>query len=175
VRIYTWGASSWVQRGADIDAEAAGDLSGSAVSVSADGLTVAIGAVYNDGAGRDAGHVRIFTWGASGWVQRGTDIDGEAARDESGAAVSLSADGQTVAIGGRSNDGAGSNAGHVRVFTWGASGWVQAGADIDGEAAGDGSGWSVSLSADGQTVAIGARDNDGAASRAGHVRVYSLE
>jgi hypothetical protein len=108
-------------------------------------------------------------------VQRGADIDGEAADDYSGRAISLSADGQTVAIGAYGNDGAGSSAGHVRIFTWDASGWVQAGADIDGEAAGDGSGFSVSLSADAQTVAIGARDNDGAVRGAGHVRVYSLE
>ena len=159
-------------KGADIDGEAAGDTSGWSVSVSADGQTVAISANGNDGAGSNAGHVRIYTWGASGWVQRGADIDGEAAGDSSGHSVSLSADGQTVAIGAYTNDGAGSNAGHVRIYTWGASGWVQAGADIDGEAANDGFGKSVSLSADGQTVAIGASgNNDGA----GSVRVYSLE
>jgi hypothetical protein len=136
---------------------------------------VAIGAHGNDGAGSGAGHVRIYTWGASSWVQRGTDIDGEAADDRSGTSVSVSADGQTVAIGAISNDGAGSDAGHVRIYTWGASSWVQRGADIDGEAAGDDSGTSVSLSADGQTVAVGAYGNDGAGSNAGHVRVYSLE
>ena len=88
-----------------------------------------------------------------------------------------------MAIGARSNDAAGVDAagfraGHVRIYTWGASSWVQAGADIDSEAAGDFSGGlpgTVSLSADGQTVAIGARENDGAGSSAGHVRVYSLE
>ena len=39
--------------------------------------------------------------------------------------------------------------------------WVQLGEDIDGEAVDDYSGWSVSLSADGTIVAIGARYNDG--------------
>jgi hypothetical protein len=177
VRIYTWGASSWEQHGAEIDAQAAGDSSGGSVSLSADGQTVAIGAHGNDGTANGAGHVRIYTWGASGWVQRGADIDGEAAVDYSGFSVSLSADGQTVAIGALNNDGAGgnseSNSGHVRIYTWGTSSWVQRGADIDGEASGDGSGKSVSLSADGQTVAIGAWGNDGAGSRAGHVRIYT--
>ena len=46
---------------------------------------------------------------------------------------------------------------------------VQLGADIDGEAAGDESGFSVSLSSDGTIVAIGAFGNG---SDAGHVRVY---
>jgi hypothetical protein len=168
-----------VAKGADIDGEAAGDESGCSVSVSADGQTVAVGAGNNDDAASNAGHVRIYTWGASGWVQRGADIDGEAANDKPGysvTVVSLSADGQTVAIGAHDNDGengAGSRAGHVRIYTWGASGWVQRGADIDGEAPNDYSGYSVSLSADGQTVAIGALGNDGAGSSAGHVCIYT--
>jgi len=50
--------------------------------------------------------------------------------------------------------------------------WQQLGADIDGEAAGDFSGNSVSLSADGSIVAIGAYANRGNGSYAGHVRIY---
>ena len=44
--------------------------------------------------------------------------------------------------------------------------------DIDGEAIDDESGISVSLSSDGSTVAIGAQENDGNGTSAGHVRVY---
>ena len=47
------------------------------------------------------------------------------------------------------------------------------GADIDGEAAYDNSGQSVSLSSDGTTVAIGAPWNDDNGSNSGHVRIYS--
>jgi hypothetical protein len=50
--------------------------------------------------------------------------------------------------------------------------WVQMGVDIDGEAASDQSGWSVSLSSDGKTVAIGAVGNDDNGSNSGHVRVF---
>jgi hypothetical protein len=47
------------------------------------------------------------------------------------------------------------------------------GVDIDGEAANDYSGWSVSLSSDGKTVAIGAKYNDSnGANNSGHVRVF---
>ena len=49
-------------------------------------------------------------------MQLGEDIDGEAADDESGRSVSLSADGNIVAIGAYRNDGNGSNSGHVRVY-----------------------------------------------------------
>ena len=59
---------------------------------------------------------------------------------------------------GRLNDGNGSSSGHVRIYAWNSatSAWEQQGADIDGEAADDQSGYSVSLSSDGTTVAIGA-------------------
>ena len=114
------------------------------------------------------------TASAQTWTQQGTDIDGEAAGDFSGASVSLSSDGSTVAIGAPSNDGNGYRSGHVRIYKNINGTWTQQGSDIDGEAAGDQSGWSVSLSSDGSTVAIGAPSNDGNGIGAGHVRVYSL-
>ena len=49
---------------------------------------------------------------------------------------------------------------------------TQIGADIDGEAASDNSGNSVSISSDGSRVAIGAYNNDGGATNSGHVRIY---
>jgi hypothetical protein len=191
-RVFGLNASTqaWIQIGDDIDAEAAGDTSGTAVSLSSDGKTVAIGARYNDGNGTDSGHTRVFQWNAGeaytprGWVQMGVDIDGEAPDDRSGQSVSLSSDGKTVAIGAFGNDGNGSDSGHTRVFQWNAGNastpagaWVQMGIDIDGEFAGDYSGHSVSLSSDGKTVAIGAfsngaRGNDGNGPDNGHTRVF---
>jgi Flp pilus assembly pilin Flp len=178
VRVYKNISGTWTQVGADIDGEAAGDNSGRSVSLSSDGSTVAIGAIYNDGTGSSAGHVRVYKNISGTWTQVGADIDGEAAADWSGYSVSLSSDGSTVAIGAYANDhsihnGGGSEAGHVRVYKNISGTWTQIVSDIDGEAADDQSGTSVSLSSDGSTVAIGAKYNDGTASSAGHVRVYS--
>jgi hypothetical protein len=172
VRIYKNTNGTWTQVGADIDGEAAGDYSGYSVSLSSDGSTVAIGALYNDGNGSNAGHVRIYNYVNGSWTQVGADIDGEAANDGSGVSVSLSNDGSTVAIGAEGNDGNGSNAGHVRIYKNISGTWTQVGSDIDGEAAGDYSGRSISLSSDGSTVAIGAYYNDGNGADAGHVRIY---
>ena len=178
-RVYDWNTVAWTKRGSDIDGEAANDQSGVSVSISSDGNTVAIGARYNDGAGVDAGHARVYDWDTvttpNQWTQRGQDVNGEAAGDYSGWSVSLSSDGNTVAIGAINNDANGnllSNAGHVRVYDWDTVAWTQRGSDIDGEAAGDNSGWSVSLSSDGNRIAVGAVYNDGTGSDAGHVRVY---
>ena len=89
--------------------------------------------------------------------------------------MSLSADGSIVAIGADGHDGInGENSGHVRVYEWDSNAWQQKGGDIDGEAADDFSGWSVSLSSDGSIVAIGADGHDGNGNRSGHVRVYSI-
>ena len=84
------------------------------------------------------------TYGLREWFLVGSGIEGEAAGDESGRTISLSSDGSRVAISSYANDGNGENAGHVRVFEFDSSTWVQLGADIDGEAAGDESGYSVS-------------------------------
>ena len=150
------------------------------MSLSSDGSRVASGAYANDGvSGSNSGHVRIYNYTASGtasWTQLGADIDGEAEVDNSGSSVSLSSDGSRVAIGAHVNDGNGFNSGHVRIYNYTPSGtasWTQLGADIDGEAAGDSSGFSVSLSSDGSRVAIGANDNDGNGTHSGNVRIYN--
>ena len=60
----------------------------------------------------------------------------------------------------------------MRVYEYSGSAWAKVGDDIDGEAADDLSGYSVSLSSDGRRVAIGAPANDGNGNNSGHVRVY---
>jgi len=171
VRIYTWTGTAWLQKGSDIDGEAADDYSGCSVSMP-DINTVAIGALYNSGNGTIAGHVRIYVWTGTTWLQKGIDIEGEAADDLSGSSVSMP-DANTVAIGAPYNSGNGTMSGHVRIYTWTGTIWQQNGIDIEGEAADDYSGCSVSMP-DANTVAIGAPVNDGNGIDAGHVRIYSI-
>ena len=116
MRVYEYSGGSWSQLGSDINGEASSDESGSSVSLSSDGTKVAIGADGNDGNGSDSGHVRVYEYSSGSWTQVVADIDGEAASDESGHKVSLSADGTKVAIGAIGNDGNGSDSGHVRVY-----------------------------------------------------------
>jgi hypothetical protein len=168
VRVYQNIGGTWTQIWGDIDGEALGDQSGYSVAISSDGTTIAIGAPFNDGAGSDAGQVRVYQniWGT--WMQFVGDIDGEAASDQSGYSVAISSDGNTVAIGAPFNDGGTFDKGQVRAYQNGA----QIGGDIDGEAASDQSGYSVAISSNGNTVAIGAPKNDGFTIDNGQVRVY---
>ena len=116
--------------------------------------------------------MRVYEYASGSWSQLGSDIDGEAANDNSGYSVSMNSAGDRVAIGANGNDGNGSNAGHVRIYSYNGSAWTQLGADIDGEAANDNSGWSVSMNSAGDRVAIGAYMTMATDQDAGHVRVY---
>ena len=173
VKIYNWSGLSWVQMGQDIYG-AEGDQAGSSVSLSHNGSRVAIGAPGNDGNGINAGCARIYDWNGSSWIQVGQDINGELAEDQFGFPLQLSSDGNRVAIAGLQNDGNGPESGHVRIYDWNGSSWVQSGQDIDGEAQEDQFGWSVCLSSDGSRLASGAPPNDENGIQAGHVRVYQL-
>ncbi len=174
VRVFKNISGVWTQVGANINGEAFDDESGYSISLSSDGSVVAIGAIYNDGNGSNSGHVRVYKNISGTWIKIGNDIDGEAAGDASGYSVSLSSDGSVVAIGAIHNAGNGTNSGHVRVYKNVANVWTQVGADINGEAASDLSGLSVSLSANGAVIANGAPLNIGNGSYSGHVRVYDL-
>ena len=79
-------------------------------------------------------------------IKLGQDIDGEAVDDQSGWSISMSSDGNIVAIGGPRNDGNGSNSGHARIYEWNGTSWSQKGQDINGEAVDDLFGFSISIS-----------------------------
>ena len=81
--------------------------------------------------------------------------------------------GSQLVIGAPFNDGNGGSSGHARVYNWSGTAWFQIGIDLDGEAANDWSGNSVSINAVvGDQVAVGAWLNNGNGNDAGHVRAY---
>jgi hypothetical protein len=165
--------AQWNQLGIDLDGEMASDNSGT-VSMNADGTVVIIGAPENDGNGANSGHVRVYEFILGNWAQKGVDIDGAAIGDQFGYSVDINASGDIIAVGGRLNDIGGTSAGHVQVFKYISGNWVQQGADMIGTNANDFTGWSVSLSADGNIVAFGSPGGDGSFSDAGHASVYQF-
>jgi hypothetical protein len=107
---------TWQQVGSDLDGKAASDLSGYSVAMSGDGMHVIVGAPFNDGNGDYSGHARVYKEVDGNWVQVGSDLDGEAAGDESGNSVAISGDGMRVIVGALSNDANGADSGHAQVF-----------------------------------------------------------
>lgn len=157
----------WMHIGICIDGEASDDRAGYSVSLSDDGQTVAIGSPGNDDAGNEAGHTRIFKWDGTVWNKLGLNIDGEAGVHQSGYRVSLSGDGNTVAITSPFD-----GAGNARIFRWDGTTWNKLGSNIAGEVGGDRFGYAVSISDDGNTVAIGSANNN---SSTGHTRIYKWD
>ncbi len=162
----------WVQVHDDILGLLPNDKFGSSVSMSKDGNRIAVGATNPKGInGEKYGSVRIFQDNGNSWDQIHQVIEGENPRDFA-VYTSISGDGMRVAIGAISNDNNGIRSGQVRIFYDDGLTWNQLYQNIDGEAAGDRFGSSVSFSGNGKRIAIGARYNDGSGLDSGHVRVY---
>ncbi|MGC4130042.1 MAG: FG-GAP repeat protein [Bergeyella sp.] len=194
VYVFTRSGSVWSQQ-AYIKASntEANDFFGNSVSLSLDGNTLAVGAFGEDSAATGiggtqsdnsksgSGAVYVFTRSGSIWTQQAyikasnTDLG-----DAFGNSVSLSSDGDTLAVGApledsiaigiggdQSNNGVG-NSGAVYVFTRNGSTWSQQSyIKASNSGAGDYFGDSVSLSSDGDTLAVGADQEDSAATGIG--------
>ena len=171
--------------GADLNGEAVDDNHGGAVSLSGDGMRLAVGAMKHDDGGADTGHTRVYQWLSSSWKQLGGDLGDEvgfAAGDEAGLAVSLSKDGSRVAVGAAQVGSSGK--GKVGVYRYvdpsgvnddPTSGvWTQLGDDLEGDATDDRFGSTIALSGSGARIAIGAPYNDPTndLTDAGHVQVW---
>ena len=181
--VYDTDGSSWRQLGKVIECYPISYDWGLSVAISTHGNIVAIGAPAGLEEGDMAGYATVYHYTevdgptSGSWRRRGQKIHGEAPGDNFGKSVSLSEDGKTLAVGAISNDGCGESSGHVRIYKIDddpGSNWTQLGQDIDGKASYDNSGFSVSLSADGETVAIGSVWNSDNGDYSGHVRVFSI-
>src|SRR5690606_37155992 len=124
------------------------DVFGGSVAMSADGKIIDVGATHNDNNGSNAGHVRVYVNSNGTWTQIGDDIEGEAAGDQFGQSIALSADGNIIAVGAPYNSAGATNSGHVRVFENINGAWEQIGDAINGDNQFDKCGWSVDLSTD---------------------------
>src|SRR5690554_5281414 len=173
--IYENVSGTWTQIGQVIDAVSPLDQSGRSVSLSSDGNIVAIGeSGYSTGSNFQIGNVRIFENVSGTWTQKGSNIIGEAANDNSGISISLSSNGSIVAIGAAGNDDAGNFSGHVRVYQHTSNTWSQVGSDIDGEDPSDYFGENVSISGSGDTLIVGAKTQTTSTIKNGYAKVYDL-
>ena len=162
---------------------AAGDLFGHAVSVSADGSTIAVGARGDDDNAENSGSAYVFTRPSGGWSSSASSAKLTASDwaegDVFGHAVSVSADGGTIAVGAIGDDDNGENSGSAYVFTRPATGWTAASsfAKLTASDVVDGFwdwfGGSVSVSGDGSTIVVGSTRGDGSVVNSGAAYVFT--
>lgn len=161
VWIYTRSGTNWAQQGTKL--VGTGGIvaaQGSAVALSADGNTAAVGGNQDNS---NAGAVWVFVRNGSTWIQQGSKLVGTGAVGTAfqGSAVALSADGNTILSGGYFDN---TQFGAVWVFTRSSGFWSQQGSKLVGTGATGSSyqGISVALSADGNTAMVGgSNDNSG--------------
>ncbi len=179
----TWSQEAYLKSGnADEN-----DGFGSAVALSNDGDTLAIGSLgessdadevggdATDNSASGAGAVFMFSRSATVWSEdayiKASNSDSQ---DSFGQAVALSGDGNTLAVGARQEgsnavgvngdeaDNSAALAGAVYVFARAGGTWSQeAYAKANNTEEGDGFGWSIALSDDGNTLSVGAVNEDG--------------
>ena len=160
VTVFGRSGGKWVQQEVLSDANGgAKDWFGYSMAISKDGNTLAIGAVYADVSGKaDQGNVLVFGRTDGAWKLQKTLLgEAGAAGDVFGVSVALSADGNTVAVGAAGVDvGNVSDQGSTTVFVRNGAEWsLQQVLTVAGGDAKANFGSSVSLSSDGNTVAIG--------------------
>lgn len=184
--VYTRTGSTWTQQ-AYIKASnpGASDRFGNYVAMSADGNTVAVGSYGEDGSGVGinpvnnnstdaAGAAYVFTRSGSIWSQQAyIKASNPGALDRMGLFLELSDDGNTLAVSAPTEDGSGvginpvnnnsaADAGAVYVYTRSGSTWSQQAYIKAGNTSGaDSFGYSLALSANGNTLAVGSYLEDG--------------
>ena len=158
VKVYENQNGNWIQIGQDITGEESENL-GSSINLSSSGTILAL-TRFNQ--------VQVYENQNGSWIQIGQDIECTGQN----LSLSLSPNGNMLAIGNRSNDDNGTNAGQVRVYENQNGDWTQIGQNINGNSSGDLSGRSISLSANGSILAIGALGGDGNGVNSGRVKVY---
>jgi hypothetical protein len=145
-----------------------------------------VGGNQNDDSAYNAGAVYVFTRGGAAWTQQAyVKASNAGSGDHFGNAVALSADGNTLAVAaywesssatgvnGNQDDNSIPQAGAVYIFTRSGGTWTQqayikasnTGRRGEGELPGEGDqfGFSLALSGDGNTLAVGAGSEDAAA------------
>jgi len=153
-----------------------GERFGQSLAVSGDGNIFIAGNYFNEAF---TGMATVYELVSGTWNQKGTSIFGEVLGDFLGYSVSISGDGDRIAIGVPYFDPNDEfDTGIVQTFEWDSetSDWAKFGGNIVGEAAGDRSGINIAMSKDGNSVAIAATFNDGEGTNqrnTGQVRVYA--
>jgi hypothetical protein len=159
--VYAREGTTWTQQKPALrggEESGAGHFGGS-VSLSGDGSTALVG---GPGDSSYAGAAWAFVNTGAGWAQQGSKLTGgadETGEGHFGFSVALSADGSTGLVGARADNG---GAGAAWSFTRSGDTWAQPGVKLTGGVEAEAEfGYSVALSADGNTALIGAPRESG--------------
>jgi hypothetical protein len=153
--VFTRSAGQWSQQGSKLVGTGAvgAAVQGWSVAISADGTTAIVGGAFDNSR---AGAAWVYALSGGVWSQQGSKLVGTGAVGDAGQgySVALSADGNTAIVSGVADN---SLAGATWVFTRSGGVWSQQGSKLVGSGAVGAAfqGYSVAVSADGNTAIVG--------------------
>ena len=171
--IFTRSGTTWSQQAKILSSDIAAQdyFGGSGVSMSNDGNTVIVSAVYESAVGA----AYIFTRSGTTWSQQAKIVASDAqSGDQFSRQVSMAGDGNTVIVGAFLEDTGGTSTGAAYIFTKSGTTWSQQAkiqsSDIE---AVDHFGIAVAMSNDGNTVVVGAQGEDTGGANAGAAYIFT--
>ncbi len=164
VRVYKNTNNDWQQIGQDIVISSSPLVKSANISLNGNGDVLAL-------ANAEHNSVAIYKLENNTWTQVGNTIN-QLVNEFFGHQISLSEDGNTIAVSASLFEKSGSYFGRTRIYRNENNNWVQIGDGIDGEFRNDQSGFSLSINSDGSVVAIATSQNAIYGIENGHVRVY---
>jgi hypothetical protein len=157
VTVYEWANNDWQPVGSSVTGPAGqADNTGYSVDLNSDGSRIVVGAPQTAGTGTNVGTIRSYEWQGGSWQQIGPVLSGDGDNDFYGSSVSMSDNGNRIAIGAPSTN---AGIGYTRIVDWTGFNWVDT-TTIAGLTDGDLAGFSVALSGNTTRVMIGAPGNN---------------
>lgn len=173
--------TTWSPLGQLLEGDAREDRFGASLALAHDGTVLAVGAPGSDNGGKDVGAVHVYQLVDQEWVRQGQRLEGGSDFDLFGSAVSLSKDGRVLAVAAPKDDnnesGDSVDWGSVTIYSLSPGGdWVAVGNQLVGSSPTDQFGKSISLSSNGESIAVGAFRHDvDAVMNTGQVQVFKLQ
>jgi|GEM_PF-3955678 len=166
IRVYDWMDNKWEQIGGEIlSFDQFSNNFGMSIDINSDGTVMAACTQFTF-------TFQVFEWRGGAWMDKGNLYDLFEENLADGAVVSLSNDGNTIAVGAGYELLSGNLSGYVKVFDWLNGQWIQRGGTFKGGATDDAYGSFVNLSSDGNRLAIGAPALLGEGDEIGYVETY---
>ena len=154
VFIYRFNEASWMNETILSPSDGANGF-GKSVAISSDGTTVLVGANLDD---NESGSVYIYRLIKAEWEETKIIASDAAQDDQFGIDVSISGDGSTAIIGARFGNGNEFNSGAAYIYKFIGNEWEETKIIATDGAVNDYFGTSISISNDGNTAIVGAKD-----------------
>jgi hypothetical protein len=165
----------WTPVGNDLYGIDSLQMYGITVDLSDDGKILAVGSTYEMVPFTTKDNATVYTLVNNIWSKLGSEIVGNSSDNKFGNSISINGNGTILAVGSPETISNSAVRGAVKVFKYDQGAWSQIGSNMIGDANADQFGRSVSISADGKSVAIGAYRNIGNQDEKGQVKIFKFK